>query len=188
MTLGERVKEIRKVKGLTQQEFGNLIGIKRNSVALIEGGRGTSDQTIHSICRVFNVREEWLRNGEGAMFLQEEPDELDELLKSRGISQGDLPSIKSVVTAFLELDKPSRDAVIQFVKTCAEKLNAPIPAAIPASIPATSTAPEGDLAAKVDALEQQNRELIARLEAIEKEDAEWEAERMAQSVSRSPFP
>ena len=31
LTLGERVKAIRKEKGLTQQEFGDLIGIKRNA-------------------------------------------------------------------------------------------------------------------------------------------------------------
>ena len=164
MTLGERVKAIRKEKGLTQQEFGDLIGIKRNSVALIEGGRSTSDQTINSICRVFNVREEWLRDGVGPMFEAPEPEPLDVLLKSREIPKEDLSVVKSVVRAFLELEKPSRDAVIQFVQSCAEKLNAPDDA----------PAPDADLSEKVAALERQNRELMERLEAIEKEDAEKE--------------
>lgn len=167
MNLGERVKAIRKEKGLTQQEFGDLIGIKRNSVALIEGGRGTSDQTINSICRVFNVREEWLRDGIGPMLEAPEPEPLDVLLKSREIPKEDLSVVKSVVHAFLELEKPSRDAVIQFVQSCAEKLNAPTD-----DVPGTDAA----LAEKVAALERQNRELLARLEAIEKEDAEKETE------------
>ncbi len=41
--LNNRIKYLRKVLNLTQQEFGKRIGIKRNSVALIEGGRNTSD-------------------------------------------------------------------------------------------------------------------------------------------------
>lgn len=178
MTLGERVKAIRKEKGLTQQEFGDLIGIKRNSVALIEGGRSTSDQTVNSICRVFNVREEWLRDGTGPVYAAPEPEPLDVLLKSREIPREDLSVVKSVVRAFLELEKPSRDAVIQFVQSCAEKLNAPADDA-----PASDAA----LAEKVAALEKQNRELLARLEAIEKEDAEKkpeEAETGAAYISR----
>lgn len=92
-----------------------------------------------------------------------EPEPLDVLLKSREIPREDLSVVKSVVRAFLELEKPSRDAVIQFVQSCAEKLNAPADDA-----PAADAA----LAEKVAALERQNRELLARLEAIEKEDAE----------------
>ena len=34
------------------------------------GVRGVTDQMFKSICREFNVREEWLRNGEGEMFIQ----------------------------------------------------------------------------------------------------------------------
>ena len=107
-----------------------------------------------------------------------EPEPLDVLLKSREIPKEDLSVVKSVVRAFLELEKPSRDAVIQFVQSCAEKLNAPTD-----DVPGTDAA----LAEKVAALERQNRELMARLEAIEKEDAEKEtagAETGAAYISR----
>ncbi|MBS5879211.1 MAG: helix-turn-helix transcriptional regulator [Clostridium sp.] len=66
----ERIKELRKALGLTQQKFGERIGIKQNSVAQIEIGRNTSDQTILAICREYNVNETWLRTGEGEMFVQ----------------------------------------------------------------------------------------------------------------------
>lgn len=49
--------------------FADRIGMKRNSIAQIEMGRNTSEQTIVSICREFNVSEDWLRDGIGDMFL-----------------------------------------------------------------------------------------------------------------------
>lgn len=70
----ERIKMLRKALDLTQKDFGSRIGMKQNTIALIEGGRNTSDQTIFAICREFNVNEEWLRTGEGEMF-QKVPEE-----------------------------------------------------------------------------------------------------------------
>ena len=71
LTLGERIKKLRKDKGLTQQEFCNRIGLKRNSISLVESGkRNISDQAIKSICREFGVNEEWLRTETGKMFNQ----------------------------------------------------------------------------------------------------------------------
>ena len=66
--MNERIKKVRKSLELTQQEFAERIGMKRNSIALIENGRNTSDQTVFAICREFNVNEEWLRTGAGEMF------------------------------------------------------------------------------------------------------------------------
>lgn len=64
----ERIKQLRKALGLTQAEFGAKVGLKQNSVAIIESGRTTANATIKSICNAFNVSEDWLRNGEGEMF------------------------------------------------------------------------------------------------------------------------
>lgn len=75
MALGERIKKVRKVLDLTQQDFADRLGMKRNSIAQVESGRNTSPQTILAICREFNVREEWLRTGEGEMFIQVTRDE-----------------------------------------------------------------------------------------------------------------
>ena len=66
----DRIKQLRKALDLTQQEFADRIGIKRNSYANYETGRNTPiDAIIVSICREFNVNEEWLRTGSGEMFL-----------------------------------------------------------------------------------------------------------------------
>lgn len=66
----ERIRDLRKAIGLTQQDFADRLGVKRNTVALYETGKsGISDGIIKSICREFGVSEQWLRTGEGEMFV-----------------------------------------------------------------------------------------------------------------------
>ena len=68
MAFGERIKAVRKASNLTQEAFAARLGIKQNSVALIESEkRNASDQVILSVCREFGVNETWLRTGAGEM-------------------------------------------------------------------------------------------------------------------------
>lgn len=78
----DRIKQLRKALDLTQQEFADKIGIKRNSLANYETGRNTPmDAILISICREFDVNEEWLRTGDGEMFIQvPEDDEIAALV------------------------------------------------------------------------------------------------------------
>lgn len=72
----DRIKKIRKELDLTQQEFADRIGIKRNTVASYETGKSNlSDGAVSLICREFNVNEEWLRTGKGEMFIEQTKDE-----------------------------------------------------------------------------------------------------------------
>ena len=65
----DRLKQIRKEKHVTQQEFADALGLKQNTIATYEIGRIVpSDRTIADICRIYNVNEVWLRTGEGDMF------------------------------------------------------------------------------------------------------------------------
>lgn len=66
----ERLKKLRKALDLTQQEFADRIGSKRNTVAKYETEANTPSAAVVSlICREFNVNEDWLRDGVGDMFL-----------------------------------------------------------------------------------------------------------------------
>ena len=68
--VNERIKQLRKILKLTQTEFGEQIGVKGNTITGYEKGiRNPTDAIILSICREFNVDEEWLRTGEGEMFV-----------------------------------------------------------------------------------------------------------------------
>jgi transcriptional regulator with XRE-family HTH domain len=76
MTIGERIKEVRKSNGLTQQKFADRLNLKRNTIAnyeinIIE----PSDRTISDVCRIFGANEAWLRTGEGDMFVKRDPEQ-----------------------------------------------------------------------------------------------------------------
>ncbi|WP_166542200.1 helix-turn-helix domain-containing protein [Acutalibacter sp. 1XD8-36] len=112
MTLGERVRKIRRQMDLTQQDFGKRIGIKSNSVSLIEsGGRNASDQVILAICREFDISEDWIRTGAGEMFEPEATNALDALVKERGISRAE----QILIEKFLNLKPENRQAVMDYL-------------------------------------------------------------------------
>ena len=68
--MNERLKLLRRELQLNQTEFGNRLGLKQSAVANYENGtRQPLDTVITSICREFGVSEQWLRTGEGEMFV-----------------------------------------------------------------------------------------------------------------------
>ena len=71
--MGERIKELRKFLGLTQQEFAAKIGSNQNNITNYETGRRTpSSAAVNNMCKTFGVSEEWLRTGEGEMIVPDE--------------------------------------------------------------------------------------------------------------------
>jgi len=163
--INARIAALIRESGKTKTEWANRLKVTPQFISsLCNGKTRPSDRTIADICRVFSVREEWLRHGDEPMLAAPEPKSLDVMLQRRGMSERDMVMVRPIVEAFLELGEASRQEVIRFVESWVEKLN---------SSSASST-PKVDLAAKVEMLERQNRELMARLEAIEKEDPERE--------------
>ena len=79
-----RIKQIRKHFNLNQEDFGKRIGAKQSTVTAYEcGNRVPMDVTITSICREFGVNEEWLRTGNGEMFLpKSRGQEIGEIVKA----------------------------------------------------------------------------------------------------------
>ena len=72
----DRIKQVRKSQKLTQAAFGDIIGVKGNTITNYETGlRNPTDAVIKSICREFGVSEEWLRTGKGSMFIPKSKDE-----------------------------------------------------------------------------------------------------------------
>lgn len=72
----DRIKKVRKNFGLTQSDFGARVGVKGNTIGNYETDlRKPSDAVIFSICREFNINEEWLRTGKGEMFISQTRDE-----------------------------------------------------------------------------------------------------------------
>lgn len=78
--MNERIRELRKTLGLTLEKFGEPIGVKKSTLSSMENGvSGVTTQMVKSICREYNVNEEWLVNGTGEMF--SEVDREDQIMR-----------------------------------------------------------------------------------------------------------
>jgi len=65
-SINQRVKELRLNLGLSQDDFGNAIGLSKSGISNIENGtRSVRETHIKLICSAFDVDETWLRSGEG---------------------------------------------------------------------------------------------------------------------------
>ena len=70
--MNERIKKIIEELGLKKVDFANRLHISQPFASeLCSGAKAPSDRTISDICWEFGVREAWLRNGEGEMFVQD---------------------------------------------------------------------------------------------------------------------
>lgn len=110
--MNERIKKLRKVLDLTQQEFGERLGIKRNTIATYESGRNEPiDAVVSLICKEFNVNEEWLRDGTGEMFKAAPSTALDALAEEYNYSHRDYV----IVEKFSNLSRKDRDVILNFI-------------------------------------------------------------------------
>lgn len=50
---GERIKKLRKEKGLTQQQLGEMLGVQKSAIAKYENGRvpNLKKETLFPTCR-----------------------------------------------------------------------------------------------------------------------------------------
>lgn len=124
--MGERVKELRTVLGLSGEKFGEKIGVKRSAISDIERGRNNlSEQNILAICREFNVNEDWLRTGSGEMFKDMTLDE--EIISFIGEIQWDTSDTfkKRFISAIAKLNdeewKVLEKIIIDMASTIEEK-------------------------------------------------------------------
>ena len=111
----DRIRTLRKALDLTQQEFADRIGVKRNTVGQYEIGRNDPTDTVISlICKEYNVNEKWLRSGEGEMFIPDAKDELDALAKKYNYSGAIQVLIEKLVTLPPNQQEAVTDFLIEF--------------------------------------------------------------------------
>lgn len=64
--LKNRIKEIRAIKNLTQEEFGERIDVSGALIGMYEKGiRNPPERTRKDICNEFHINREWLEEGKG---------------------------------------------------------------------------------------------------------------------------
>ena len=73
MSIGSRIKDIRKNANLSQAKFGNKLGITDAAVSMVENDKYIpSEQIIRAICSEFCVNRYWLETGEGEPYQAKE--------------------------------------------------------------------------------------------------------------------
>lgn len=99
MSIGDRIKYLRKELGLTQSEFAEKISLKQAAIGLYENGkRNVVDRVIADICREFNVNETWLKDGQGKTFVELSRDEQVANIVGKLLASED-ESIKNIMIA-----------------------------------------------------------------------------------------
>ncbi|MCI8489027.1 MAG: helix-turn-helix transcriptional regulator [Lachnospiraceae bacterium] len=121
--MNERIKQLRKTLGMTQQEFAEKIGVKRNTIAQYEIGRNEPiESVINLICKQYNINIDWLKNGSGEMFVAPAAFSLDEYAAANALTDMEL----NIIRGFMELEPKTRDAIYDVFRN-AFKENSDIP-------------------------------------------------------------
>lgn len=112
--MNERIKMIREYYKLTQDEFGKRIGSARNTIANYESGnRSPSNSVVLSICREFNINENWLRDGSGEMFRVEEENSI--VARATMLLGEKDPLFEAFIDTYSKLTPRNRELLQQFM-------------------------------------------------------------------------
>ena len=119
MTIGQRIREIRKHYGLNQTDFGERIGLKQTAIGLYENDqRGVADRTILLICEKYSVREEWLRDGTEPMFIESDSTIVSQLSSEYGLDAFE----KVLIEGFLKTKSVERAVIKTYVRNLIDTL------------------------------------------------------------------
>lgn len=131
--MNERMKELRKALGLTQQEFADKIGIVRGNIATYETGKSKpGDAVVSLICREFSVNEDWLRTGTGEMFKAAPSCALDMLADTYHLEHSEYILIEKFVNMKSESRRIIMDYILEVAAAVGDEM-APVDPHAPAS-------------------------------------------------------
>lgn len=120
MNIGDRIKVLRKSLGLTQALFAEKIGLRATAIGLYESGnRAVTERSIISICKIFGVNEDWLRNGTGEMFVQQQGDENSQLAKEYSLD----PLGVAILKSYNALSQKERNIIGNYIRQIAKEYN-----------------------------------------------------------------
>lgn len=159
--IGNRIKELRNSLKLTQQEFADRLGIKRNAIATYETGKSNpGDSVVALICSKFGVNEEWLRSGSGECFVTVAKNEqirsfIDKILAD----EPEGPKTR-LIEALAGLDERGWDTLVKLAQKMVEENEEEQAAPLPPALTDSS-----DLTPEEKEIIRQHREKRRRMDA-----------------------
>ena len=104
--MNDRIKQLRLTLGLSQEEFGNRLGMGRGAITNIELKKVEPKPLLVSlICREFRVSETWLRTGDGEMFVQPTREEAIAAFVGSALSDEDEGFKRRLLSVLSRLDE-----------------------------------------------------------------------------------
>ncbi|WP_051800289.1 helix-turn-helix domain-containing protein [Lysinibacillus sphaericus] len=120
-TIGDRIKVLRNELGLSMAAFGEKIKMTNSNISKMEKDlRVVTDRTIAIICTEFNVNEEWLRTGDGDMFVEETFDEEFANIIAEATLSGN-EKIKELMIMASKLNDKQLKAIVNFLETMVDE-------------------------------------------------------------------
>lgn len=117
--IGRRVKEVRTLAKLRQEDFAERIDVTQSTVAQFESGDNPiKDRYIKLICSEFNINQEWLLYGSGTM-LNSSSISFEEFASLYNISTLEMEFLKT----YLDIDKEIRRDILEKFMTTFVKFN-----------------------------------------------------------------
>ena len=132
MSIGERLKLIRKESGLNQTEFGARINLSQTTIGLYESNnRAITDRALSQICSTFNINETWLKTGEGEMRRATSP----LFLRDSSLDATD----REIIESYIRMTPTQRQFIKDWIRSIADTMSAPTTeSATPPSEPAAN--------------------------------------------------
>lgn len=114
--INERFIELRKACRKSQTDFSKVLGLSRSGVADIETGRRkVTDKHLVMLSNwdEYNVNIDWLRTGNGEMFLPVETDALEKIRQEYHLTDRQF----KFISTFLRMPDREKDMVFNFLST-----------------------------------------------------------------------
>lgn len=119
MTINERIYYLRKkVLKISQRELGKILGVGDTAVSKLEKtGSTVTERNIKAICNEFNISYNWLVDGVGDIFIEDDKSTIELLKRDYNLRDVEVRLIEE----FLKLDENERDVLINYLKRAVGK-------------------------------------------------------------------
>ena len=119
MSIGNRLKTIRKALNLNQTEFGAHINLSQTTIGQYEKEtRPITERVISQLVSEFHINEEYLRHGTGDMFIDQKPKLVRQLAEELALSDRE----QRLLLTFLEFPPDTRNQILDFAQDFVSKL------------------------------------------------------------------
>ena len=119
MSIGKRLKAIRKALNLNQTDFGARINLSQTTIGQYEKEtRPITERVISQLVSEFHINEEYLRHGTGDMFIDQKPKLVQQLAEELALSDRE----QRLLLTFLSFPPETRAQILDFAQEFVAKL------------------------------------------------------------------